>query len=265
VLVRMMIGSDIKEHYPKERHATEQPLLQVSELRAAERVDEVSFTVHRGEVLGLGGMIGSGRTEIARALFGHNPVLGGAVRLDGRPARFSSPREAIKAGVALIPENRKVEGLFFNFTGAPNITIARLRDLLLGPLLSLRREQSVGRRFLGQLRIPAAAEWRSVGFLSGGTQQKVVVARWLFSRARLLILDEPTQGIDVGAKLEVYRLINDLTARGLGIILISSDYPELLAMSDRIAIVREGRIVHTAAAGELTEYSLIQVATGAAR
>ena len=221
----------------------------------------VSFTVHRGEVLGLGGMIGAGRTEIGRALFGADPATG-SMKLAGRAVRFNSPRDAVAAGVALIPENRKSEGLFFNFSGVPNVTVSRLGALLRGPLLSLRREQRLGREQFRELRIDPAAEWKSVRFLSGGNQQKVVIARWLFSRARLLILDEPTQGIDVGAKLEVYRLINTLTARGLGVILISSDYPELLAMSDRVAIVREGRIIDIAQRGRLTECSLIEAASG---
>ncbi len=260
-IVRMMIGTDVKDHYPKEQHASTEPLLEVRDLRTGSGVNGVSFTVHRGEVLGLGGMIGAGRTEIGRALFGADPATG-SMKLAGRPVRFNSPRDAVAAGVALIPENRKSEGLFFNFSGVPNVTVSRLGALLRGPLLSLRREQRLGREQFRELRIDPAAEWKSVRFLSGGNQQKVVIARWLFSRARLLILDEPTQGIDVGAKLEVYRLINTLTARGLGVILISSDYPELLAMSDRVAIVREGRIIDIAQRGRLTEYSLIAAASG---
>jgi ribose transport system ATP-binding protein len=261
-IVRMMIGTDVKDHYPKEQHATTEPLLDVSDLRTASGVNGVSFTVHKGEVVGLGGMIGAGRTEIGRALFGADSATGGSMKLAGKPVKFMSPRDAVAAGVALIPENRKSEGLFFNFSGVPNVTVSRLAALLQGPLLSLRREQRLGRQQFRELRIDPAAEWKSVRFLSGGNQQKVVIARWLFSRARLLILDEPTQGIDVGAKLEVYRLINALTARGLGVILISSDYAELLAMSDRVAIVREGRILDIAPRGILNEYSLIEAASG---
>jgi len=262
-IVRMMIGTDVKDHYPKEQHARPEPLLEVNDLRTASGVNGVSLTVHKGEVVGLGGMIGAGRTEIGRALFGADPATGGSMKLAGTPVKFKSPRDAVAAGVALIPENRKSEGLFFNFSGVPNVTVSRLAALLQAPLLSLHREQRLGREQLRELRIDPAAEWNSVRFLSGGNQQKIVIARWLFSRARLLILDEPTQGIDIGAKLEVYRLINALTARGLGVILISSDYPELLAMSDRVAIVREGRILDIAPRGTLTEYTLIRAASGA--
>src|SRR5207247_9653985 len=154
----------------------------------------------------------------------------------------ASPLIDAASETARIHEKRKSEAIYYNFSVVPNVTVSRLAALLQGPLLSLRREQRLGRQQFRELRIDPAAEWKSVRFLSGGNQQKIVIARWLFSRARLLILDEPTQGIDIGAKLEVYRLINALTARGLGVILISSDYPELLAMSDRVAIVREGRI-----------------------
>ena len=261
-IVRMMIGTEVKEHYPKERHTAAEPLLEVTDLRTQTGVNGVSFSVQRGEVFGLGGMIGAGRTEIGRTLFGADRLIGGSIKLDGKAVHFDSPREAVAAGVALIPENRKTEGLFFNFSGIPNITVSRLTALLHGPLLSLRREQRLGREQFQELRIDPAAERKSVRFLSGGNQQKVVIARWLFSHAKLLILDEPTQGIDIGAKLEVYRLINLLTARGLAIILISSDYPELLAMSDRVAIVREGRILSIAPANQLTEYSLIATASG---
>jgi ribose transport system ATP-binding protein len=202
-------------------------------------------------------VVGSGRTEIGRALAGVDDVSAGSLLLDGRPVHFRHPADAVAAGVALIPENRKVDGLFWYFTGVRNITISRLPALLLGPLMSLRREQQLGATFVRRLRIDPAAEWRLVRFLSGGTQQKILIARWLFAEAKVLILDEPTQGIDVGAKVEVYRLINSLTAQGLGVILISSDYRELLAMSDRIAIIRDGRVSTIAPAGTLDEYAIV--------
>ncbi len=261
-LVRMMLGTEVKEHYPKERHATPVPCLEVEGLHTENGVNGASFTVNVGEVLGLGGMVGSGRTEIARALFGVDRPVAGTIKLNGRPVRFKSPEEAIGAGVALLPENRKADGLFFNFPGPQNITIARLSALLVGPFMNLRREMQYSAEYVNKLRISAAALERSVQYLSGGNQQKVVIARWLFSQARLLILDEPTQGVDIGARIEVYRLINELTAVGISIILISSDYPELLAMSDRVAIARGGRILEIAPAGELSEYRLLEIASG---
>lgn len=264
-VVRLMVGAEIAEHYPKEGHATDQPLLEVQDLSTDGGANRVSFTLYRGEVLGLGGVVGSGRTAIGRALVGVDPLVSGTLVLEGRPVTFRSPADAIAAGIALIPENRKSDGLFWNFSGLRNITISRLPALLRGPLMSLQREQDLGATFIQKLRIDPAARWRSVGLLSGGTQQKVMIARWLFAGAKVLILDEPTQGIDVGAKVEVYRLINDLTAQGKAVILISSDYRELLAMSDRVAIIRDGRVSTIAPAAELDEYAIIAAAPAASR
>jgi ABC-type sugar transport system ATPase subunit len=223
----------------------------------------VSFAINVGEVFGLGGMVGSGRTEIACAIFGLDPLIEGTIKLNGKRVRFKSPRAAIAAGVGLIPENRKADGLFFNFEAAPNITVSRPTALLAGPFLSLTREERYGEEYIRKLSITPTALERSVRYLSGGNQQKVVIARWLFSRAKLLIMDEPTQGIDIGAKLDVYRVINELTAAGISILLISSDYPELLAMSDRVAVVRDGRILHITEASQLTEHELLAIASGA--
>jgi len=259
-VIRLMVGSEIAEHYPKERHATDSPLLEVRDLRTERGVRGVSFTLNRGEVLGLGGVVGSGRTAIARALTGVDYVTAGSFILEGRALHFRQPADATAVGVALIPENRKADGLFWNFTGLRNVTISRLPALLRGPLMSLGREEALGGTFIRRLRIHPAAAWRLVGMLSGGTQQKVMIARWLFAGVKVLVLDEPTQGIDVGAKVEVYRLINSLTAEGVGVILISSDSRELLAMSDRIAIIREGRVARIVPAAELDEYAIVAAA-----
>jgi ABC-type sugar transport system ATPase subunit len=262
-VVRMMIGVDIEQHYPKEANSRPEVCLQVEDLSTQNGVNGVSFDIRVGEVFGLGGMVGAGRTEIAKALYGLDRPETGTVRLYGKPVRFSTPTEAIAAGVGLVPENRKADGLFFNFEGPPNITISRLKGLLRGGFLSLGEERRIGGEYVRKLSITPIALERTVQFLSGGNQQKVVIARWLYSQAKLLILDEPTQGVDIGAKLEVYRVINELTRQGISILLISSDYPELLAMSDRIAVVRDGSILQVAAAGELSEYELLTIASGA--
>jgi ribose transport system ATP-binding protein len=262
-VVRMMIGMDIEQHYPKISNVQPVPCLEVENLSTEKGVNSVSFSINVGEVLGLGGMVGSGRTEIARALFGLDRRTGGTVRLYGRSVNFSSPPEAIATGVGLVPENRKADGLFFNFEGPQNITISRLAELVTGLFLNLGRERRYGRDYVEKLNITPTALERSVQFLSGGNQQKIVIARWLFSQAKLLILDEPTQGVDIGAKFEVYKVINELTAQGISILLISSDYPELLAMSDRVAVVRDGRILHIEDAHQLSEYQLMVIASGA--
>ncbi|MCL4489286.1 MAG: sugar ABC transporter ATP-binding protein [Chloroflexi bacterium] len=258
VVVRLMLGTEVKETYPKEHHATAEPILAVEGLRTEEGVNGVSFTIQKGEVFGLGGMVGSGRSEIGRALFGVDPITAGTVRLDGVPLHLKAPSQAIAAGIALLPENPKADGLFFNFRGPQNITIADLRAILSGPFLNLRREEQYGVEYFDKLRISRTGLERTVQYLSGGNQQKTILARWLFTKARLLILDEPTQGVDIGARIEVYHIINELTSMGIGILLISSDYPELLAMSDRVAIVRDGHILQIADAGSLTEYQLLE-------
>jgi len=260
---RMMIGLVIEHHYPKEANARPELCLQVQDLATEDGISGVSFDIRVGEVFGLGGMVAAGRTEIARALYGLDRATAGTIRLYGRPVRFGSPTEAIAAGVGLVPENRKADGLFLNFQGPANITISRLKGLIRSIFLSLAEEHRVGAECVKRLNITPIALERTVQFLSGGNQQKVVIARWLYSQARLLILDEPTQGVDIGAKLQVYRATSELIRRGISILLISSDYPELLAMSDRIAVVRDGRIPHIAPAGELSEYELLSIASGA--
>ena len=262
-VVQMMIGVDIEQHYPKEHNAQPGDCLIVQDLHTENGVNGVSFSIHVGEVFGLGGMVGAGRTEIARALYGLDRLQSGTLQLNGKPVRFSNPAQAVRAGIGLVPENRKLDGLFFNFEGPPNITISRLKALIRGIFLNLGKERRAAEEYVDRLSITPAALDRTVQFLSGGNQQKVVIARWLFSKAKLLILDEPTQGVDIGAKLEVYRVINELTEQGISILLISSDYPELLAISDRIAIVRDGRILHLAPAADLSEHQLLSIASGA--
>ncbi len=223
---------------------------------------DVTFEVRRGEVFGLGGVLGSGRTEVARAIFGVDRLVAGSMSFLGAPFRPSGPPAAIRTGVALVPENRKADGLFFNFTGFPNVSIASLGKLGDFGTISLRTEREAGRRLVANLDITPSAEERLVGMLSGGNQQKIIVARWLFADAELFVLDEPTQGIDIGAKIAVYRLINRLTAAGKGILLISSDHDELLAMSDRIGIMSHGRLVGVHQPRELDVTSLVRASTG---
>ncbi len=257
-IVSAMVGEDIGEHYPKELNATDEVVLEAQDLATQSGVSDVSFTLHRGEVLGLGGVLGSGRTEIARALFGTDELVAGQVNLHGKPVRFRREIDAIRAGLALVPENRKFDGLFFNFRASGNVTAASLGGLSRFGVLNLRAEEQATHELIRDLEISTQAEEKTVNFLSGGNQQKIVIARWLFSDSEVLILDEPTQGIDIGAKIAVYKLINRLTRAGKSIILISSDHDELLAMSDRIAVVQHGTIARTVDAGELTHDDLVR-------
>jgi ribose transport system ATP-binding protein len=262
-IVTCMVGSEVRDHYPKEQHASEEIVLEVRGIRTAERVQGASFDLRRGEVLGLGGVIGSGRTEIARALFGADRLVAGQVLLERQVLTLRSPADAIRAGIALVPENRKYDGLFFNFAAGPNITMANLRGVMRGQLISNTKEAETAERYIRELEITPAARNKFVNLISGGNQQKVLIARWLFTRARIVILDEPTQGIDIGAKLAVYRLINALTKAGKAVVLISSDHGELIAMSDRIAIVQQGWVTSVRPACEVRHSHLVSASAKA--
>jgi len=255
-IVEAMVGA-VEEHYPKTRAEPGEVVLEARALTTA-RISDVSFTVRRGEVFGLGGVLGSGRTEVARALFGIDRLRSGTIHWCGKPVRVANPHEAVRLGIGLVPENRKFDGLFFNFTGYPNITAARLSRLGRHGLINLAEEERAAELLIRDLEITRAASGKEVGFLSGGNQQKIVIARWLFAGAELFILDEPTQGIDIGAKVAVYRLINRLTAEGKAVILISSDREELVAMSDRIGLMSHGRLVAIREAADVTKTDLLQ-------
>lgn len=257
-IITLMIGRDVHEHYPKAQVEAGGALLEVRDIATERGVRGASFTLRRGEVLGIGGVLGSGRTEIAHALFGVDPLTRGEILLRGVPVHFHSPADAISAGIALLTENRKTDGLFFNFNGTSNITIANLKAVDRGLWLDLQREHLVSRKLIGQLQVTPEAEFDLVDRLSGGNQQKILVARWLNTGADVFIFDEPTQGIDVGTKVAIYQLINQMITAGKGVLLISSDDKELLAMSDRVAIVRRGRIARIAKANELTKADLLE-------
>ena len=257
-IVNRMVGSEVKEHFPKACNATDIPLFEVKNIRTRNKVNNVTFTVNRGEVFGFGGVLGAGRTEIARALFGVDSITGGEIRLNGKKVSITTPKRAIQAGIAYIPEDRQADGLFTNFDGVRNISIASLQQLVKGFFLDLRREEAVSRNLIAKLQISPGAESKLVGLLSGGNQQKILIARWLYSKAHLFIFDEPTQGLDVGAKIAVYQLINEITTSGSAVVLISSDHDELLAISDRIALVRQGSIIRIGKASEFTHADLVQ-------
>ena len=239
-----MVG-DVGEHYPKERNATEEVLFRAAGLTTANRVREVSFDVRRGEVFGLGGVLGSGRTEVARAIFGVDRLTGGRhAALAASPLRPRARPTPSAPALRWCPRTGRRTGSSSTSRASPTSPSPACDKLGRHGTIRLRTEREVGTAAgRGELDITPAAEQRLVGMLSGGNQQKIVIARWLFADAELFILDEPTQGIDIGAKIAVYRLINRLTAAGKGVILISSDHDELLAMSDRIGIMSHGRLV----------------------
>lgn len=257
-IVDAMVGESVEQHYPKTVNALKEVLVKVDHISTDNGVDEVSFTINKGEVFGLGGMMGSGRTEIARAMFGLDKLTGGSIEINGTRVRLKSPRDAIRHKIAFVTENRKVDGLFMNFASPANMTIAKISKILKNRFLQLFKEREASYDYIRKFQIHETAMDKSVKFLSGGNQQKVVISRWLFSEADLFILDEPTQGIDVSAKAEIYKLINELTAMGKSVLLISSDFEELLPMSDRIGIVKFGKIVGIADADQLNSVSIME-------
>jgi rhamnose transport system ATP-binding protein len=260
-LIRHMVGRTVTL-FPKVETAIGDVLLEVTGLSRAGEFDDVSFSVRAGEIVGMAGLVGAGRTEVARVLFGIDQRDGGEVRVAGRAVQFSSPSEAMDAGVAYLPEDRHQEGLVLDFSIAENVTLPILPRLF--PRLLVRRsaERTVAREFTEQFRVRMTGVDQLVGALSGGNQQKVVLAKWLASKPTVLILDEPTRGIDIGAKVEVHRIISDLAASGLAIVLISSDLPEVLAMSDRILVLHEGRITAEIPRATATEEGVMYAATG---
>jgi len=261
-VVQMMVGANLGGYFPSRVQRGGETRVQVHELVSEGGVRGATFTIARGEILGLAGIAGAGRTAVARALYGVDRIVGGQLIVDGEQLQLRSPTDAIASGIGLVPEDRKSDGLFFNFGIPPNITVVDLKQLSRLGMLPLRRERRLAMALMDKLRISGNVMDDSVLTLSGGNQQKIVLARWLFSRARLLILDEPTRGIDVSAKVEVYNVLNELSAAGLALLLISSDFSELLAMSDRICVIRGGRVVHESPRGRLTEHQLVEMAAG---
>ena len=241
-IIRMMVGREVRDKYPKTAVAPGEEVLRVQGLTRPGVLTDVSFFLRRGEILGIAGLVGAGRTELALALFGAVPVAGGTVTIKGRTVRVRSPRDAIRAGMALLPEDRKRQGLVLVQPVVTNITLPVVSRLQRWGLLDRRGMRALARRFAGALRIVTPDLDRRVAYLSGGNQQKVVLAKWLATRSEIVIFDEPTRGIDVGAKIEVYQLMSDLVAQGTGILMISSELPEVLGMSDRILVMRRGRV-----------------------
>jgi ABC-type sugar transport system ATPase subunit len=261
-LVRWMVGRDIVDHFHRPPARAGQLALEVRNLWG-ERTFGVSFSVRYGEVLGLAGLVGSGRTEIARLLFGIDPIQRGEIRVDGRPRRIAAPRDALDAGIVLVPEDRKREGLVMIQSVAFNLALPWVREWMTACVPNWRRRREIVGRAVRNFGIRTADAEQCVGTLSGGNQQKTLVARWTERRPKVLILDEPTRGVDVGAREEMFSIIGLLVEAGVAVVLISSDLAEVLNMSHRVALVRDGRILRTAAAGEITLESAIAELTGA--
>jgi len=244
-IIRHMVGREIRELYPPRGQPGKQVALEVRNLSGRKQYRNVSLTLHEGEILGVAGLVGAGRTALARGVFGLEPPESGSILLRGRPVRFRNSREAIEAGLAYLTEDRKITSLFPHLSLAHNISVAALEKVEQGIILRLDEETRRCRKLISKLDIRARSERTPVYRLSGGNQQKGLIARWLFAESMVLILDEPTQGVDLGARAEIYRLTKEIVDRGGAILMISSDLPEILGVSHRVAIMRRGEIVAT--------------------
>lgn len=263
-LVRQMVGRDVTELFPKQEAAVGEPLLEVSGLTSPGTFHDISFTVRAGEIVALAGLVGAGRSEVARAVFGVDGYTEGEVRMLGTTVSRRDPAKAMRAGLALVPEDRRRQGLVIESGVGSNITLAIRSRLAKWGLLSEGRESRAAQEWATRLEVKTHALDAITATLSGGNQQKVVLAKWLATGPRVLIIDEPTRGIDVGTKSEVHRLLSELAGQGMGILMISSELPEVLGMADRVLVMREGRITAEIARADATSENVMFAATHAA-
>jgi ribose transport system ATP-binding protein len=262
-LVASMVGREIDNLYPKAKAQIGDVVLHVEGVTHPGVLLNCSFEVRAGEILGFAGVVGAGRTELARAVFAADPISAGRIELDGTELDLSSPREAIAAGIGYLTEDRKGEGLAMQLSVEQNVTLARVPGP--GIWIDRRTEREVAEKRRDELNIRTPSLRRAVESLSGGTQQKVVVAKWLETEARVLFFDEPTRGIDVGAKAEIFKLMGELAAHGRAIVLISSYLPELINMCDRIVVIRDGQTVGELNREEFDEERIMALASGMER
>ncbi|MBO5237992.1 MAG: sugar ABC transporter ATP-binding protein [Lachnospiraceae bacterium] len=263
-LVAMMVGRDLESFYARDYCDMEKAevAMSVKGLTCDGTFEDVSFDVHKGEILGFSGLVGAGRSEIMESIFGARPYTKGEVYLKGEKVHFKNPMQAIKAGVALVPEDRKKQGLVLGNSVAFNMTLSSLRFYMNGIAISEKKRKAVIDEFSQKLRLKAASPDIEAGSLSGGNQQKVVLGKWLATKPEVLILDEPTRGVDVNAKFEIYTTINELAKQGIAIIMISSELPEIINMCDNVCVVRAGKLVGKLKKDELTQEEIMKYAAG---
>ena len=263
-MIRMMVGREVGQVFPKTRASPGAPVLRVTGLGDGVSFDGVSFEVRGGQILGLTGLVGAGRTEVAQAIFGLTPLTEGTVEVRGSRVSIASPAEAVRAGIAYVPEDRKADGIVPAMTVRENISLPILRRLSRLGRIGVRRERRLAAARMTELSIVPPDAERRINLLSGGNQQKAVIARWLAADPAVLILDEPTRGVDVGAKAEIHRIIGGLVAGGMAVVMISSELPEVMGVCDRVVVMRDGRVAATLARADLTEERIMAHATGEA-
>nr|WP_262918813.1 sugar ABC transporter ATP-binding protein [Tunicatimonas sp. TK19036] len=259
-LIRTMVGRDLQVQ-DAESHTTSEVVLEVQQLQG-ERFQDVSFQLKKGEILALAGLVGAGRTEVARAILGADPLLGGTILLEGKHVKISHPKEAIQQGIGYLPESRKTQGLFLDMSVADNVVAANLPTVADKGFLQPKQIRKKTEEYIRQLRIVTPGSQQKVLNLSGGNQQKVVLAKWLMRQPKVFIVDEPTHGVDVGAKSEIYAILNELTRQGVSILLISSELPEVLLLSDRILVMWNGKVTAELSRKQATEEEIMHYASG---
>ena len=261
-VVKMMIGREIGERYPERNVTVGDVVFEVKNLNCPGVFSDVNFSVRAGEVLGVAGLMGAGRTEIMQSIFGNMPHVTGQIFMNGNEIHNKNPWDAMANGIGFITEDRKVEGLMLEESIMKNISVANLKRVSSGGVLSAAKEQEMVKTGIQNLHIKCTGPEHACGNLSGGNQQKVVFAKWIFTEPRVLILDEPTRGVDIGAKKEIYSIINDLAGEGVAIIMVSSELPEVLGMSDRVMVVHEGKIGGFIDKEKANQENIMVLATG---
>ena len=261
-IIKKMVGRELTEQFPKTEKKITEEILRVENLSSHKRFNNISFNLRKGEILGIAGLVGAGRTEIAKAIFGAEPAASGKIFINDKQIEIKTPAAAIRNGVSLIPEDRKNEGLIQLLSIEQNMIMSNQRRFLKNGIFSKKQIKTDCLTKCEEMRIVTNSLEKQVKFLSGGNQQKVVIAKWLLANSKIVIFDEPTRGIDVGAKVEVYNLINQLVKEGVGVIMISSELPEILGMSDRIIVLHEGRIMAELSPENTTQEQILKFASG---
>jgi len=261
LLISMMVGRELENEYPKQKFPMGDVLLEVKNLNRKNVLYDIGFSLKKGEVLGIAGLVGAGRTELARAIFGADKKTTGDIFISGKKVEINSVNDAISKKIALVPEDRKQHGLVLGMKVKENISLVGINKILKGLVLSRDKEKQLAQSFIEKLRIVTPSEEREVKYLSGGNQQKVVLAKWLAVDSDVIIFDEPTRGIDVGAKAEIYKLLNKLAEEGKGVIMISSELPEILGMCDRILVMHDGRITGEVVREDANQEVIMEFAT----
>lgn len=259
-LIAMMVGRELTNYYTRDYLEPGEEILRCEHISDGEMVQDASFKVHRGEIIGFAGLVGAGRSEAMKAVFGLTPGSKGDVYVKGEKVNITSPVEAMKYGIALVPEDRKMEGLYKVQSVRYNSTIEVLSDFIHGVTVDGNKERAITQKYIDLMSTKTPSQEQVIGNLSGGNQQKVMIGRWLATNPEILILDEPTRGVDVGAKSEIYAIMNELVKKGISIIMISSELPEIINMSDRIYVMAEGRVAGCLSHEEVTQESIMQLA-----